>query len=114
MTYVKTDQVKQSIDSLEKYRLFTENKLELFFRKEFDQCGSLLRKIILEGENVSFTDTTSIKSRGKKQPRSVFQKLFASVVQSWSGLHRMLTDFWYLLLERIKALRDMYDMLIIF
>ena len=50
MAYVKSDQVKQSIDSLEKYRLFTENKLKLFVRKKFDQCGSLIRKIMLEGE----------------------------------------------------------------
>ena len=50
MTYVKSDQVKQSVDSLEKYCLFTENKLKLFIRKEFDQCGSLLGKIMLEGE----------------------------------------------------------------
>ena len=27
-----------------------EDKLKLFIHKEFDQCGSLLRKIILEGE----------------------------------------------------------------
>lgn len=50
MAYVKSDQVKQSINNLEKYRLFTEDKLRLFIRKEFDQCGSLLRKIMLEGE----------------------------------------------------------------
>ena len=50
MAYVKADQVKQSIDSLEEYRLFTENKLKLFICKEFDQCGSLLLKIMLEGE----------------------------------------------------------------
>ena len=47
---VKSDEVKQSFDSLEKYRLFTEGKLKLFIHKEFDQCGSLLRKIMLEGE----------------------------------------------------------------
>ena len=50
MAYEKSDQVKQSIDSLEKYNLFTENKLKLLTRKEFGQCGSLLRKIMLEGE----------------------------------------------------------------
>ena len=44
----KSDQVKQSVDNLEKYRLFTEDKLKLFIRKEFDQCSSLLRKIMLE------------------------------------------------------------------
>ena len=50
MANVKSDEVKPSIDSLEKYRLFTEDKLRLFIHKEFDQCGSLLRKIMLEGE----------------------------------------------------------------
>ena len=48
MAYVKSDQVKQSVDSLEKYCLFTEDKPKLFVRKEFDQCGTLLRKIMLE------------------------------------------------------------------
>ena len=50
MADVKSDEVKQSFDSLEKYRLFTEGKLKPFIHKEFDQCGSLLRKIMLEGE----------------------------------------------------------------
>ena len=50
MAYVKYDQVKQSVDSLENYRLFTENKLKLFVCKEFGECGFLLRKIMLEGE----------------------------------------------------------------
>ena len=50
MAYVKSDQVKQSVDSLEKYRLFTEDKLKLFICKEFDQRGSLLQKIMLEEE----------------------------------------------------------------
>ena len=50
MAYAKSDQVKQSIDNLEKYRLFTEDKLSLFIHKEFDQCGSLLRKVMLDGE----------------------------------------------------------------
>ena len=50
MANVKSDAVKQSIDNLEKYRLFTEDKLKLFIHKEFDQCGSLLRKIMLEGD----------------------------------------------------------------
>ena len=50
MANVKSDQVKQSIDNLEKYHLFTEDKVRLFIHKEFDQCSSLLRKIILEGE----------------------------------------------------------------
>ena len=50
MTNEKSDKVKQSIDNLEKYRLFTEDKLKLFIHKKIDQCGSLLRKIMLEGE----------------------------------------------------------------
>ena len=50
MASVKSDEVKQSIDNLEKYRLFTEGKLKPFIHKEFDQCGSLVRKIMLEGE----------------------------------------------------------------
>ena len=50
MANVKSDQVKQPLDDLEKYRLFTEGKLKPFIHKEFDQCGSLIRKIMLEGE----------------------------------------------------------------
>ena len=50
MTNEKSDKMKQSIDNLEKYRLFTEDKLKLFIHKKIDQCGSLLRKIMLEGE----------------------------------------------------------------
>ena len=50
MANVKSDEVKQSLDNLEKYRLFTEGNLKPFIHKEFDQCGSLLQKIMLEGE----------------------------------------------------------------
>ena len=50
MTYTNSDQLKRSIDNLEKYRLFTENKLKQFILKEFNQCSSILRKIMLEGE----------------------------------------------------------------
>ena len=50
MTYTNFDQVNRSIDNLEKYHLFTENKLKQFILKEFDQCSSILRKIMLEGE----------------------------------------------------------------
>ena len=50
MADAKSDKVKQSVDNLEKYRLFTEGKLKPSIHKEFDQCGSLLRKIMLEGE----------------------------------------------------------------
>ena len=47
MANVKSDEMKQSLDNLEKYRLFTEGNLKPFIRKEFDQCGSLLRKRML-------------------------------------------------------------------
>ena len=50
MADVKSDEVKKSLDNLKKHHLFTEGKLHLFIHKEFDQCGSLLRKIMLEGE----------------------------------------------------------------
>ena len=50
MANVKSDEVKQSLDNLEKYCLFTEGNLKSFIHKEFDQCGSLLQKIMLEGE----------------------------------------------------------------
>ena len=50
MAYVKSDQVKHSVNNLEKYRLIKEDKVKLFIHKAFDQCGSLLRKIMLEGE----------------------------------------------------------------
>ena len=47
MTSVKSDKVKQSLDNLEEYCRFTEGNLKPFIHKE---CGSLLRKIMLEGE----------------------------------------------------------------
>ena len=50
MVNLKSDEVKQSLDNLEKYRLFAEGNLRPFIHKEFDQCGSLLQKIMLEGE----------------------------------------------------------------
>ena len=50
MAYTNSDQLKRSIDNLEKYRFFTENKLKRFILKEFNQCSSILRKIMLEGE----------------------------------------------------------------
>ena len=50
MAYTNFDQLKWSIDNLEKYRLFTKNKLKQFILKEFNQCSSILRKIMLEGE----------------------------------------------------------------
>ena len=57
LDYIKTyniyhgsDEVKQSLGNLEKYHLFTEGNLKPFIHKEFDQCGSSLQKIMLEGE----------------------------------------------------------------
>ena len=50
MAYTNSDELKRSIDNLEKYRLFTENKLKQFILEEFNQCSSILRKIMLEGE----------------------------------------------------------------
>ena len=50
MAYTNSNQLKRSIDNLEKYRLFTENKLKRFILKEFNQCSSIIRKIMLEGE----------------------------------------------------------------
>ena len=85
MAYTNSDQLKRSIDNLEKYRLFTENKLKQFILKEFNQCSSILRKIMLEGEIYHLL--TQLPLTLKKQSRDVFQKFFASVVQSWSGLH---------------------------
>ena len=37
MANVKSYEVKQSLDNLEKYRLFTEGNLKPFIHKEFDQ-----------------------------------------------------------------------------
>ena len=50
MAYTNSDQLKRSIGNLEKYRLFTENNLKQFILKEFNQCSSIFRKIMLEGE----------------------------------------------------------------
>ena len=50
IAYTNSDKLKQSNNNLEKYHLFTENKLKQFILKEFNQCSSILRKIMLEGE----------------------------------------------------------------
>ena len=50
MAYTNSDQVKQLIDGLEKYRLLMESNLRQFICKEFNHCSSLPRKIMLEGE----------------------------------------------------------------
>ena len=94
MAYAKSDQVKQFIDNLEKYRLFTEDKL--FIHKESDQCGSLLRKIMLDGETYHLLAQLTLTVE-ERNSLVVYSKSFsASVVQSWSGLHRMLTDLCFL------------------
>ena len=72
MVYAKSDQGKQSIDSLKKYRLFTENKLKLFIFKEFDQCSSLLRKIMLEGEMYHLLTQLPLTVEERNNPRDVF------------------------------------------
>ena len=50
MAYTNFDQLKWSIDNLEKYCLFMENKLKRFILKEFNQSSPILWKIMLEGE----------------------------------------------------------------
>ena len=50
MAYTNSDQLKWSINNLEKYHVFMENKLKQFISKEFNQCSSILRKIMLEEE----------------------------------------------------------------
>ena len=71
MANVKSDEMKQLLDNLEKYHLFTEGKLRPFIHKEFDQCGSLTPQDHAGRRNVLFTHTTSINSRRKKQPRNI-------------------------------------------
>ena len=96
MADVKSDEVKQSFDSLKKYRLFTESKLKPFSHKEFDQCGPLLRKIMLEGEMYHLLTHVPLTVEERNNLVMYSRSFFANVVQSWSGLHRMLTDFWHL------------------
>ena len=79
MANVKSDEVKQSLDNLEKYHLFMEYNLKLFIHKEFDQCGSLLRKIMLEGEMYHLLTQLPLTVE-ERNNLSVFWKFFASVV----------------------------------
>ena len=96
MANVKSDKVKQSFDSLEKYRLFTEGKLKPFIHKEFNQCGSLLRKIMLDGEMYHLLAEPPLTVEERKN-LVVYSRSFLPVwYRSWSGLHRMPNDFWYL------------------
>ena len=96
MANVKSDEVKQSLDNLEKYHLFTEGNLKPFIHKEFDQCGSLLCKIMLEGEMCHLLTQLPLTVEERNSLVMYSRSFFASVAQSWSGLHRMLADFWYL------------------
>ena len=105
MANVKSDEVKQSLDDLERYRLFTEGKLieilkDIVYLQKVNVHSQRIRPVWFltpqdhaGRRNVSCTHTTSINSRRKKQPRNVFQKFFASVVQSWSGLLECLLIF---------------------
>ena len=68
MPDVKSDEVKQSFDSLEKCRLFTEGNLKLFIHKEFDQCGSLLRKIMELDLPVLDLDAVFLPSPPSQEP----------------------------------------------
>ena len=83
MAYTNSDQLKRFIDNLEKYRLFMESKLKQFILKEFDQCSSILRKIMLEGEIYHLLTQLPLTV----EERNNLVMFFASVVQSWSGLH---------------------------
>ena len=96
MANVKSDEVKQSLDNLEKYRLFTEGNLKPFIHKEFDQCGSLLCKIMLEGEMYHLLTQLPLTVEERNNLVIYSRSFFASVVQSWSSLQRMLTHFWHL------------------
>ena len=96
MTNVTSDEMKQLFHNLEQYRLFTEDNLKLFIHKEFDQCGSLLCKIMLEGGMYHLL-TQLLLTVDERNNLVVYSRSFLpSVVQNWSGLHPMLTDFWYL------------------
>ena len=96
MASVKSDKVKQSLDDLEKHCLFKEGNLKPFIHKEFEQCGSLLRKIMLEGEMCHLLTQLPLTAEERNNLAMYSRRFFTSVVQSWSGLHRMLADFWYL------------------
>ena len=78
IAYIKSDQVKQSVDNLEKYRLFTQDKFKCSFAKNSTSVVPYSERSCWKE---TFTHTIPINSRGKKQLRSVFQKFFTSVVQ---------------------------------
>ena len=94
---VKSNQVKQWDNNLESYRRFTEDKLKLFIRKEFDRCGSLplLLKIMLEGEMYHFlTQLTSTVEEGNRLV--VYSRTFLPVWYRAGVVYtECLTDFWY-------------------
>ena len=87
MAYTNSDQLKPSIDNLEKYRLFTENNLKRFILKEFNQCSSIFRKIMLEREIYHSLTQLPLTVEERKSLVMYSGSFFASVVQSWSGLH---------------------------
>ena len=93
MADAKSDKVKHSVDNLEKYIVYLQkvNSNHSFIKNSKSVDPYSARSYWKE--NVSFTQTTSINGRGKKHPRYVFLKPFASMAQSWSGLHQMLADF---------------------
>ena len=92
----KSDQVKQSMDNPEKYCLFIEDKLKLFIHKEFDQCRSLLCKIMLEGEMYHLLTQLPLTAEERNNFLVYSRSFFASVVQSSSSFYRIFTDFGYL------------------
>ena len=94
MADVKSDQVKQSLDNLEKFRLCTEGKLKLFIHREFDLCGSLLRKIMLDGEVYHLL--TELPLTVEERNNLVMYSGRFLPVWYRSDFHRMLPDFWYL------------------
>ena len=87
MAYTSSDQLKRSIDNLEKYRLFTENNLKRFILKEFNHCSSILRKIMLEGEIYHLLTQLPLTVEERNNLVMYSRSFFASVVQRWSGLH---------------------------
>ena len=99
MAYVKSDQVKQLVDNFEKYRLFREDKPKLFIRKEFDQCRFLTPKDHAGRRHLS--DRLLSQRPLTVEERNnlvVYSRSFLPVWyrSGWSGLHRVLTNFWYL------------------
>ena len=64
-----------------------EDKLKLFVHKEFDQCGSLLRKIMLEGEMYHLLTQLPLTAEERNNFVVYSRSLFVSVVQSRSSFY---------------------------